>query len=369
MKFSPRGKKALRIAAAAAVPVYLAVFLLFIFPGLSAKEEEPVPPGASVLRLWHVDLFEGGSGSRAEFLKSRALEFEKGNKNTFIQVKSMTLSQLENDLADGRMPDLISYGAGLAGTILPDLAAFGGSIQAYDNIFDSGVAENKLYAVPWCTGAYMTAAVSGYLDEREGAFSERLASSPKTLPNRTVPSFLTGGAAYTNPLLAAYAANPRLRLSENSFDASAGLTQYEAYQRFVSKTGGVFLLGTQRDAVRLAGRDDAAEFLTQALPGFTDLVCYISLTRVCGQILAARTFIEYLLSEKSQYKLGGIHMFSVNYEGLYTEGILADMERSIGSAKVLNAFTAGEILEEYREAALFALRGDGESIKKLDSLF
>ena len=47
-----------------------------------------------VLTLWHIETFEGGSGNRAKYLEKVAQNFNKNQKNCFINVKSLTENQL-----------------------------------------------------------------------------------------------------------------------------------------------------------------------------------------------------------------------------------------------------------------------------------
>ena len=61
---------------------------------------------SGVLELWNVDTFEGGSVSRTAYLEKRAQEFEKQNKGVFIQVKNITLEQLENNLKNNNIPTI-----------------------------------------------------------------------------------------------------------------------------------------------------------------------------------------------------------------------------------------------------------------------
>ena len=59
--------------------LFIAVLILFIsafyaYPSLRNKRETNSENPIAV-RLWHVDSFEGGKGSRSAFLKRRAAEF------------------------------------------------------------------------------------------------------------------------------------------------------------------------------------------------------------------------------------------------------------------------------------------------------
>ena len=76
-----------------------------------------------VLNLWHVETFEGGCGSRANFLKKRAIEFESKNKGVLVSVQTYTPEQVVQKLNDGAKFDLISYSYGVGCDIVNMLSA------------------------------------------------------------------------------------------------------------------------------------------------------------------------------------------------------------------------------------------------------
>ena len=314
-------KRVLKIIATVLIPVYMIVFLLFIMPKTHSQE---IPKtNTEIAQLWHVDLFEGGSGSRADFLMKRAVEYEKQFAGKYVLVKSLTYEQLLNNLAEGRGADIYSFGAGLAIELLPRLRAFSGNIAVYDNLLQSGVAEDKVFGVPWCAGAYVIAGISELVPQGEN-FSKLLFTSARKKGKIQLKSFVTGYAPFNNPLLAAFAADDSLRLSQDSFDENLELSQKDAFSKFASKNHSVFLLGTQRDAVRISQRADAADFSVQPLGGFTDLICYLGVSKDTKCLSLCTGFIEFVLSPKSQYKLSSINMFSVNTVGLYQDGIMRE---------------------------------------------
>lgn len=346
-------KKIIRYALA---PLIIVIYLLFVLP---RPQEILSSPSVRVAELWHVDVFEGGSGSRAEFLKARAGQFEKNSKGNYILVKSLTYSQIINAVAEGRRPDMFSFGHGLASDLVFEIAALGAKFNAYQNMSASGVIDNKLYAAPWCCGAYIIAAVTEFAGG--GDYTEMLAGSDKD----NMYSFITGYSQFNNPLLAALIGAENITLSEKSLDLSKEYSQYEAYSKFVSKKSSVFLLGTQRDVVRISQREDSADFSFQALKGYCDLVCYISVSKDTQNADLCVKFIEYLLSEEAQSKLSDINMFSVIKGGLYSQGALGDAEKNVKNAVVPNAFLPKETLLNMRTLACNALKGDAESGQKL----
>lgn len=357
-------KKLVKLVAMLFVALYIAVYIIFFFPQ-TGNQPHDNKKAAIVAELWNIDIFEGGSGSRGEFLKSQTIAFEKNNSGCFMLVKDMTYQQMLYSLAEGRYPDMFSYGAGIAFDILADLRAISCNFEGYENIINSGAVEDKVFAAPWCCGGYIIAGIRQYLSEQDSDFSLLLANSHKQSGKNSIYSFTVGYAPFNNPFLAAFSANNNLTLEEKSMYKGINYTQYEAYSKFVSKNASVFLLGTQRDAVRLSGRENASDFTMQAVKGFSDIVCYASICKHTQAYELCNNFIEYLLSETVQRKLNKINMFSVNTEGLYKEGIMHDIEKEVSAYTVLNAFISKEILANNRDTALKALSGDQDAAKKI----
>ncbi|MDD4003139.1 MAG: hypothetical protein PHE12_02985 [Clostridia bacterium] len=353
-------KKATKIILA---PLVIVLFTVFVMPHYFADTKSNKPPLAKIAQLWHVDMFEGGSGSRSEFLKRRAIEYEKDNPARYILIKSMTYQQIINNLSEGQCPDMFSFGQGLACDLLSEIAAYEGNIAVYDNMLSSGVIENKLFAVPWCTGAYIIAGINEHISG-DIIFAKELACSSKN----NLYSFITGYSQFNNPLLAAYLANKSISLGEKSLDSTKHFTQLEAYSRFISKNYSVFLLGTQRDYVRISGRENASDFSFQTAEGYSDLVCYMGICKKTINAKICTDFIEYVLSEKSQKKLTEINMFSVNISNVYKDTIMKQSELKIKDNLVLNAFISKEILEENKALSYGALTENLQSVEKIKQM-
>lgn len=357
-------KKTIKIIGAVLIPIYIIVFLLFMFPKNNIISENNLSAKTEIAELWHIDMFEGGSGSRGGFLKQRAVEFEKTQKGSFILIKIMTYEQMLESLAQGYYPDIFSYSCGIACDILPEICAFNGSIEIYENLLFSGVLENKVFAVPWCCGAYIIAGITEYLNNPDCDYKDILFNSYIEKNKNSLYSFTFGNSLFNNPLLAAFACNNSLRISENSYNAEKIYTQYEAYSKFISKNSSVFLLGTQRDYIRITAKTNASDFSYDEIDGFTDLGCYLSISKNTNKTLLCQNYIEYILSENIQQKLTDINMFSVNLNNLYDDELMQAIQQNLYNYKVLNTFTAKEILIENRKLALEALNGNQTSIEK-----
>ena len=70
-------KKSRRIFLCLLVCGIVAFACFAAYPACNAKKESEPQPYRGVLRVWHIDSFEGGTGSRAAFLRNAAKTFEQ----------------------------------------------------------------------------------------------------------------------------------------------------------------------------------------------------------------------------------------------------------------------------------------------------
>ena len=199
-----------------------------------------------VLTLWQIDSFEGGRGSRAEYLRSLAQDFAKA-ANVYIEVTALSSDAARTNISAGVVPDIISYGAGFYG-------------------IESLVLEG--YGKAWCRGAYCLIALSGT------DFSS--VSTANTVINEGKDNLVSAAALFSGLQGANYAAPTSAYVSLIS-------GEYD------------FLLGTQRDVIRLQTRGESFE--VKPLTEFNDLYQYISvLTRDGEKAAVAEEYINYVLS-------------------------------------------------------------------------
>ena len=199
-----------------------------------------------VLTLWQIDSFEGGRGSRAEYLRSLAQDFAKA-ANVYIEVTALSSDAARTNISAGVVPDIISYGAGFYG-------------------IESLVSEG--YGKAWCRGAYCLIALSGT------DFSS--VSTANTVINEGKDNLVSVAALFSGLQGADYAAPTSAYVSLIS-------GEYD------------FLLGTQRDVIRLQTRGESFE--VKPLPEFNDLYQYISvLTRDGEKAAVAEEYVNYVLS-------------------------------------------------------------------------
>ncbi len=285
-----------------------------------------------VVSLWHVDSFEGGVGSRAEFLLRRAAEYEKKHPGVFVMVTSLTAESATEKFAKGEAPDLVSYGYGV------EIGNF--SPIKTDKESAYGTLDGTVYAVPWCMGGYVVL-------------------SREELPkDKVLPSAVVSKGNFTQPYAALAASGYTL---QNAVEKSP----LEAYYRFVSGMSDI-LIGTQRDINRLNLREESA--VITPLEGYNDLYQYFSVAAASSEKkYYAEEFIGYVLSDGAQEKLSSIGMLSPYIDLSYeTEGLTA--LQSVKNAKGISVFMPVALYSEFSENALLAAGGDAAALKKMKNM-
>ena len=283
------------------------------------------------LTLWHTDTFEGGKGSRADYLLSTAAAFEKEYKGVLIAVKSVEYSFLEENLKINGKPDLISYGnmGGISGLV---------GLNAGQN---SLLVGDKYYGDVWCKGGYFLI-------------------SKKEIEGKTIKNVIFSKGKYTEPVLA-------FALEGFLADSFKILPPIDAYREFILSKDAV-LLGTQRDVYRLTSKNDG--YYYYPLKSYNDLYQYISLfTTEKVKSFYAKKFIEFLVSEKGQKKLKKVAMMS--YYNIAEQDIeYLTVSQAIKSRYTLSPFTDTNLLDAVNELSVSYLKGETEALKKIKtSLF
>lgn len=219
--------------------------------------------GMTVLNIWQIDCFEGGKGSRASYLQSVGDDFYKNN-NCYITVTSLTSTAARENMKNGVVPDMISYGAGIYGI--------------------EGAIRGKTPYYCWCNGGYC------FLTLEEGAdFSD--ISKENTVINRGTENLADACA---------------LMCGINGADADKPTGAYVKLINGKYK----YLLGTQRDIFRLKTRGVA--FKIKPVTEFNDLYQNISITTGDSKRAAqAEKFIKFLLG-----KSDGISKLGMTVDGV-----------------------------------------------------
>lgn len=249
------------------------VFLRVAYRQLNTGIE--IKPQDVCLEVWHIDTFEGGTGSRKNFLQSIAAEFSK-NTQIKIIVKTQTPLSCEQSFKSGIFPDVISYGNGLE---LP----FDRLIELKSNDVRELVYK-KCYAKVWCAGGYL-------LFEREGVTSENVILS---MQKNTVSTLAYALSGVDLPILEQVESDKAV------------------YSFYANKKSA--LIATQRDIYRLQNKD--LNLKITPLCGYSDLYQYASvLASESDRIKYSVLFIDWLTGESVQKKLHKIGMLSIKYVG------------------------------------------------------
>ncbi|MBR5191804.1 MAG: hypothetical protein IKW33_00145 [Clostridia bacterium] len=310
---------------------------------LSKDKENISKEYKCIITLWHVDTFEGGTGSRKQFLQNQAKNFEKKNKGVFIMVTSYNIEGVKEQLAKGNYPDILSYGNGID---VKNLSEINSNLS-----FSASEINNKKYAFPWCRGGYVLI-------------------KNKNLKSEKYKNITISKGQYSQPLLALFL---ELEQGELHKEFSNDFSNYEinvlsptkAYSNFViGKTK--YLLGTQRDVYKLLAR--GIDFESIPLTQFNDLYQYVSTTTLnVEKKFYADAFINFLLQEKEQKKLSQISMFSNYFSVDYENNTLKNMQLTKNSFTISPFISQGE-LTKLESLSLNAIKGNKEEINKIKNL-
>ena len=330
----PMRKCPRRVCTAILCAVLCAVVLavcFWVYPAANAEDErEPVEYGG-ILRLWHIDSFEGGKGSRASFLRDVARDYA-GESGVFVLVSTYTAESAAAAIKGGDIPDLLSFG-----TDCPFAADVARPLEGYS--FPYARAGGDTLAYPWCRGAYFL-----FLTGKDPA-------------GATAQNTVLG----TNGKTAAAVAAVRGGLPSGDYRQEEPL---RAYSDLVSGKYS-YLVATQRDYWRLSAK--GVSFRAEPLGDFSDLWQYMC---VCtGQKEAyARclAFLDYLLSEDVQARLPRIGMLSAKYAVYGNESVLLQAD-ALKPALSVSAFLSEEARAALLDSAVLALRGDKNGAKKLEN--
>lgn len=241
------------------------------------KAENPVVESEeykAVLELWSIDTFEGGKGSRKDFLLKTSLKFEKKYKGVIISVLNYTPYEAEEAIKN-RVPDIVSCGSGLD-FFIPYMQSI-----SFSSEYKTLSVGKTSYGISWCYGGYVLIGNKKRLAVGQGKYNEPL----KALGERT-----------------------------EEFEKIDVYSPKEAYSQFLK--GNCSLLGTQRDIYRLSNK--GIDFEYEVLNGFSDLFQNMFIT--CTQkekFEYCESFLSYMLSSETQERLTNIGMLSVTKKNLY----------------------------------------------------
>ena len=271
----------------------LAAAVIVFVPQKSEKAE-----ARTVVRVWNIDTFEGGKGSRTAFLKSVAREL-KGE--AYYLVTSYTLEGALSAFAEGDAPDVLSFGVGLS--------EFAERLLPLKREFAGGELGGKTLAYPWCMGGYYLFSLTDF----EGEGRTALSVGGENLP--AVAARLEGISGEETESVAAYTG------------FLSGKYRY--------------LLGTQRDVCRFQARGVIVQ--ARPLTKYCDLYQYIGILS-SEKRDASLAFVEALLSPEVQGRLSQIGMFPLENNAERTVSVFLSSE-ALG--RLAAAAREGDVPEKY----------------------
>jgi len=280
------------------------VFAVVLSVAFYPKPKEAEGEGKRVIRVWNVDTFEGGKGSRTAFLKRAASILEKKDKNLYYLISSYTVEGANEAFREGKQPDILSFGVGLS--------SFAEKCVRLPYRFSGGETGEGCLAYPWCRGSYFLFSLT---DDFESAGNCLISSGGHNLAEVS--------AAYAGVM------------GETADSLSAYVSFLHGECRY--------LLGTQRDVCRFASR--GTDVRKKELTDYCDLYQYISVLSAEKQE-DCMNFINLLLSDEIQNTLPDIGMYSVQTDE---------------AKRTISVFTDADALSAVRETAK-----QGDAQKNLD---
>jgi len=322
-------RRLLKIFSFILVFVCIIISVFFAYPALTNLNQKKIESKTQIIRIWNIDTFEGGKGSRASFLNWVAKQFEKQNKNYLIMVLSHTVTSAKTSILKGEYPDLLSYGTGGAvgcSEFLP--------IKNFS--FKYSTQNGECYGVPWCKGGYF------------------LFTNKEDFTNVNENNCIISEGNYSLAKVACVM---------ESLNIYKCVQSVSAYNDFINGKYDYFI-GTQRDIVRLNIR--GVNYKVKPIYAFSDLYQYVSILNVeNGKYSSCLKFIEFLTSKNIQEKLKNIGMMSEFFD-IYDTNDVALYEYQKNKAKQgISSFCTEEVYEQISDLAEKILKGDNESVKNL----
>ncbi len=225
--------------------VIIAVLVPVLYSVNIVKADEQ--GGVEYVNLWQIDGFEGGKGSRKQFIENAAEKFFKGQK-IYFTVTSLTAEAARENISRGTLPDAISYPSGFYG-------------------IENSVNTQDFTSLVWCYGCYCLITL-----ETDSDFSDVTASNTIINIGKDNLSGVCAALIGLNGAESAEPTNAYLQLLNGKYK---------------------YLLGTQRDIYRLETRKIV--YTAKAVTEFNDLYQNFSiLTRDTKKHEICKKLIEEL---------------------------------------------------------------------------
>ena len=327
--------KSVRIMAGI-ILIFSFLFTIFIARGkiLEEKSEEMPMEYKGIISVWQVDSFEGGIGSRRQFILNMAKKFENKYDGLLVLVSDYTADGVRENLKNGIFPDIISFGAGV------EISGF--SEITLDVDFKGGKVGDKQYAIPWCRGGYAFFGNPQLIEEITNEFD----------------SLSVSHNGVTEPLIALSEEGVLLK----DFTVKKPLDNYVDFLSGKSKV----MLGTQRDLFRFKAR--GFEVLVKPLTKFNDLYQYAVITsKDQTKKVMAEKFLEFLISFEVQKELDSIGMFSPYY-AVINDNAQYNLMQKQTEFFTLSPFIKSEELLELHSIAKEGLKGNQDALNKIKNI-
>lgn len=364
-------KKVLKILPYILLASILICVPAFVFPNLK-KDYKPEAQGIQgIVSMWHIENFEGGSHNRHQFLLKQMIELEKKHPGLFVSIQTLTKAQALDQIEQGKLPDLLSFGTGMGDIFLDYAQEYQGRLNIRQEFIRSGSYEKKTKAVAYMAGGYFIAcnsqlAKSMGIDTNNNLIDNIFKEGQVYNKGKSIRYSLTTARENNLPLAAVLKTTIGTFKQNSYFEAQ---TQFDAYNVFVSQNA-LMLLGTQRDLSRIINRinqNNMFECEMLYLKGYTDLVQYLSITAKTAQAQQkAQIVIEHLTSQNAQVAVAQIGMLSVDGNNYHTLDLLKKMQDALNDPIITpNAFVGQDTMDHYHSLCKNALNGDTSSLNEL----
>ncbi|MBO5926941.1 MAG: hypothetical protein J6Q38_05245 [Clostridia bacterium] len=309
--------------------VFVAILSAILFVPKEVKSNTNQAEYKTLLNVWQIDSFSGGTGSRASFLRRVSTSFSKKYIGVLSLVTVHSVESAKEAVKAGKFPDVVSIG-------ISDIDFSSSQKEVGNlNVEGGGIINKKRYFVPWAKGGYFI------LKRGEGSKDVTVIEGK-----------------FNSALVA-------LALSKTKVNSFAITDANLGFNDFILKKNAT-MIATQREVVRLKNR--GVEFSYEAINEYCDLYQYALITsNTSKNEYYSRLFVDYLLSDNIQNKLTEILMLSTVKKGLYptNEEYCALEKQSV--KYTLSPFSSANKIEKIKSEAKEVLL-DSKSLEGLIKL-
>lgn len=300
------------------------------------------------LTVWHIPSLACGTKDGTDWLRAAAAAFEKANFGIFFKLETIPSEELENRLASGETPDIISFNSGDIEN--PDLYFM--PLEAHKSLpkslVQSGTYNGVLLACPVFRSGHAILI-------NDDALYEEGFSPPANIEDINMDwlgQLPSGSIAYDSEDAASRIAV--ITSAENAGAKSIGFGAPATYKDFFSGNVAVMAASTSTLlSIKQAGAKSYAPSLSVfPVAGFCGRAQYAGVckTQDKSKADACAAFVGHLLKESQQAKLAGIYALPViNTQYLPNDSALSTlwMAESETWPLVPNAFGYNKFMQDY----------------------